>query len=281
MQASAAKKAGKQQAKSAEAALDLEWEQYQQQREDIAPWREAGVRGLREFETMARQGPPQVAPWTAPQGLDPRAFAFQAPTAADMQQDPGYQFRLAEGQKALERSAAARGNLLSGGFARGLTRYGQDVASQEYSNVYQRKMGENTMRYGRALTQNEAAYQRALEQYKMRYNVGQEAWRNTMSPWQTMAGFGQTAATNMAQMGGQYANRAGDLLTGQGAALAAGTMGGANAWSQGLSNISGIVGQGAGLANAYLGSPQRPPPPQYAPTGGSSWGNTPYDPFAY
>ncbi len=52
--------------------------------------------------------------------------------------DPGYGFRIGEGERALERSAAARGGLLSGGFGRKLTRYAQDYASNEYTNVYNR-----------------------------------------------------------------------------------------------------------------------------------------------
>jgi len=52
--------------------------------------------------------------------------------------DPGYEFRLGEGQRALERGASAAGGLLSGGFGRRMTRYAQDYASNEYSNVYNR-----------------------------------------------------------------------------------------------------------------------------------------------
>jgi len=52
--------------------------------------------------------------------------------------DPGYAFRLGEGTKALERSAAARGGLLSGGTGKALTRYGQEFGSQEFQNAYNR-----------------------------------------------------------------------------------------------------------------------------------------------
>jgi hypothetical protein len=52
--------------------------------------------------------------------------------------DPGYQFRFEEGQRALDRGAAARGGLLSGGYGRKAIRYGQGFASNEYSNVYNR-----------------------------------------------------------------------------------------------------------------------------------------------
>lgn len=47
---------------------------------------------------------------------------------------PGYQFRLDEGTRALDRSAAARGMLLSGAQNKALTRYGQGVASEEFGN---------------------------------------------------------------------------------------------------------------------------------------------------
>ena len=56
----------------------------------------------------------------------------------DITTDPGYQFRLNEGMRALESSAAARGGLLSGGFGRKAIRYGQDYASNEFSNIYNR-----------------------------------------------------------------------------------------------------------------------------------------------
>jgi hypothetical protein len=52
--------------------------------------------------------------------------------------DPGYGFRLSEGQKALDRQAAARGGLISGGALRAAQRYGQDFASNEFNNAYNR-----------------------------------------------------------------------------------------------------------------------------------------------
>jgi hypothetical protein len=55
--------------------------------------------------------------------------------------DPGYGFRLSEGQKALERQSAARGGLISGGALKAAQRYGQDFASNEFGNAYQRMAG--------------------------------------------------------------------------------------------------------------------------------------------
>ena len=96
-------------------------------------------------DMMGQQGPianpgtytPGEA-YNAPDYMAPAPFA--APTAADMGQDPGYQFRLSEGQKALERSGAARGVTNTGGNMKGLLDYGQQAASQEYGNVYNRNL---------------------------------------------------------------------------------------------------------------------------------------------
>lgn len=55
-------------------------------------------------------------------------------------EDPGYGFRMREGLKAIDRSAAARGGLISGNAMRAAQTYGQDMASQEYGNAYNRYM---------------------------------------------------------------------------------------------------------------------------------------------
>lgn len=61
-------------------------------------------------------------------------------TGTNLEMDPGYQFRQAEAQKAIERSAAARGIGQTGGTLKALTRYGQDMASQEYANAFDRSL---------------------------------------------------------------------------------------------------------------------------------------------
>jgi hypothetical protein len=93
-----AKKAGETQAAAADRAAELQQQQYEQTRADQAPYREAGYNALANLQSTA--------------GNVPAAFKFGA---GDYQADPGYAFRLAEGQKALDRQAAARGGLISGG----------------------------------------------------------------------------------------------------------------------------------------------------------------------
>lgn len=62
-------------------------------------------------------------------------------SASMLSMDPGYSFRLAEGQKTLDRQAAARGGLISGGALRAAQRYGQEMGSQEFQNAYGRMAG--------------------------------------------------------------------------------------------------------------------------------------------
>jgi hypothetical protein len=102
-------------------------------------------------------------------GQQPEAFKF---TAENFQADPGYGFRLSEGLKALERSAAARGGLLSGGTGKALTRFGQEMASQEFGNAYGRAFNEygaarqrEQEQYGRGLTAFDIARQREAQEY--------------------------------------------------------------------------------------------------------------------
>ena len=72
---------------------------------------------------------------------------FTAPDSANESNDPGFQERLATGEQALQRSAASKGTLLTGGTAKDLTQYGQDYASNEYANVYNRAANDyNTNR---------------------------------------------------------------------------------------------------------------------------------------
>lgn len=108
--ASASKSAANTQAASADRSLDLQREMFNKQLEFQQPFQEAGVNALNRMQSGNVMG----------------------------MMDPSYQFRLGEGMKALERSAAARGGLISGGALKAAQRYGQDFASNEFGNAYNR-----------------------------------------------------------------------------------------------------------------------------------------------
>ena len=208
--ARAAKSAGETQAAAADRATDLQYEQFRQTREDQAPWRAAGVNALGEMQRTA--------------GNVPAAFKFGM---GDFQADPGYAFRLSEGQKALDRSAAARGGLISGGALKAAGRYGQDMASQEYQNAYNRAFTG----YGTDVARENQLYNRQA----------------------ALAGIGQTATNLVGQAGQNYATNAGNMMTGGAAAQAAGQVGQANAITGGLGTYLNYT-QGNALLNALRGS---------------------------
>lgn len=101
------------QKKAAEDANATQLYMYNQTRADNEPWRQAGTGAL--------------------SGLVANDFM------KDWQQDPGYQFRMSEGQKSINNAAAARGMGRSGATMKALTEYGQNLASAEYNNVYNRQ----------------------------------------------------------------------------------------------------------------------------------------------
>lgn len=111
--ARASSKAASTQAAAADRATELQERMFNKQVELQEPWRQAGVNALAKLQSGD----------------------------IGMYQDPSYKFRLNEGLKALDRQAAARGGLISGGALKAAQRYGQDVASQEYGNIWNRLAG--------------------------------------------------------------------------------------------------------------------------------------------
>ena len=176
-QKSAAKKAAQVQANALKQQLAL-----------TKPYLEAGKTALTEYQ--------KLAPYQ-PFGME----QFQA--------DPGYQFRMSEGIKALERSAAARGLLSSGPTLKGITQYGQNLASSEYENAF-----------SRYLTQREAA----------------------MDPYRYLTGVGQAAAAGQAANVGTTGAALADIAAQRGNVQAAQYMGTAGA----IGNALGSVGQAVG-----------------------------------
>jgi hypothetical protein len=152
---------------AAERDLALRTRMYEEGIARQKPFYEAGVNALPSYVSGIQEGGELV-----------RGF-----TPADFTTDPGYAFRLAEGQKTLDRQAAARGGLISGGALRAAQRYGQEMGSQEFGNAYNR------------------------------FRETQGLRRNALAG---VAGYGPTAATSMNAAGQNYATGAGNIMSGQG-----------------------------------------------------------------
>ena len=163
---------------------------------------------------------------------------------SDFQADPGYAFRMSEGLKALDRQAASRGGLISGAALKASTRYGQDMASQEYGNAFNR------------------------------YQVNRS---NQINPLMELSGYGQQATNQLGQYGSQFAQSGANTMANSanaqssglynaGAARASGYIGQSNALTNALSSGLNAYGQyrnlpsstNGGMTDSYLNSPVYP-----------------------
>jgi hypothetical protein len=215
MGAEAARDAANTQARAARDAAGVQKYIYDQQRSDNEPWRQAGMTALTQMQDPGFQ----------------KTF-----TMSDFNADPGYQFRMNEGQKALERQAAAKGVSGGGATMKALARYGQDYSSGEYQKAYDRFNNDQTTRYNRLAS---------------------------------LAGVGQTANQANQSAGSSYGSNVADLMTGAANAQAAGTVGQANA-------ISNALGTGMNTwMNYQMMNRMKPTPGWNGQTGsGTSMGAT-------
>lgn len=187
-----AQSAANTQADAANHAAQAQLDMFNKNVELQEPWRQAGIGALGQLTQGTGSG-----------GDYMRDF-----TAADFQQDPGYQFRMQQGQKGLEASAAARGGLLSGGAGKDLVEYGQNFASGEYQNAYNR------------------------------FNADRDRRFNRLS---SIAGLGQTATRDVTNQGANAANAIGEFGTQAANANAAGQIGQANAINQSIGTLGNLL----------------------------------------
>lgn len=205
--AGAARDAANTQANAQAQANQLMYAQYLQQRADLAPFTNAGLGAQNKLLTyLGLPGGTQGADY----GKYAKDFGM-----TDFTTDPGYAFRLSEGQKALDRSAAARGGLISGGALKAAERFGQDLGSQEYQSAFNR------------------------------YQTNRA---NQLAPLSSLTGSGQASAAGQAAAAGNYGAAAGAGLTNIGAAQAAGGTGTANALAGGVGQYLNYAGQQDQLA---------------------------------
>lgn len=181
---------------------------------NMAPGAGPGVSGVGLYPAQAQQVNAQFPTGTP---------YFHDFGMADFEQDPGYQFRLSEGMKAIQASAAAKGGLLSGRTLKDIGRFSQNTASDEFLQAYNR------------------------------FNLNRQ---NTFNRYASLAGIGQQASTTTAQLGQNAATQAGQDLVAGGQAQASGQIGAANARASGYVGQANAFGQGmtnlGSIGQSYL-----------------------------
>lgn len=201
-QTAATEKAIDAQTSAAEKGIAAQERMFERQVALQEPFRQVGVNALPELVAASK---------------------YEPFTAEKFQADPGYAFRLREGLRALDRSAAARGGLLSGNQLRGVTEYGQNLASQEYTNAFNRYQAERAAR---------------LQPLQSLAGMSQSS-ANTLTGAAGQLGAGTAAAYGQLGAGtasayGQLGQNIGANLIGAGNARASGYMGTANAFTSGV-----------------------------------------------
>ena len=205
-QARASRRAADAQVRATEEASRIQREMFDRQVQLQEPFRQGGLAGQnRLLELLGIGGNAQAGDY----GRDARDFGMN-----DFEVDPGYGFRLAEGNKALERSAAARGMMLSGKMLKGAQRYGQDMASNEYQNAYNRFQTNRSSR---------------------------------LNPLMGLAGAGQGATNVLSGAAGQLGSQLGENAMGAGNARASGYIGSANAYTNAVNQMYNTAAQAFGM----------------------------------
>lgn len=122
----------------------------------------------------------------------------------DLQSEPGYQFRLDEGIRAINNMAANRGSLDSGETLKALMKFGQDYAGNEYQNAFNRDAANKERKF------------------------------NMLSG---VSGTGQVTATNLGQFGQNTAGQIAENYLGAGNARAAGQVARGAGWANTLNDV--------------------------------------------
>lgn len=215
LQANAAQKAADVQSAAAQGATQLQGQIFNTINQQQAPYRTAGYQTLNTINSMlpgayvkydASGNPIGTGEGTGylTHQFSPEDFAAGI--------DPGYAFRLQQGQMANQRAANVGGGALSGNTLAGLQAYTQGQASQEYGNAFNR------------------------------YQAQRQNIFNTLS---NIAGIGQSGQTQANQAATNYGSNVANLGVGSAAAQAAGLTGSTAA----LSNAAGNVANTYMLAN--------------------------------
>jgi hypothetical protein len=208
----------------------LQREQYLKQLELNEPFRQAGLTGQNMLLAQLQGGPYASAKFGGVEGYDP-ASAMRNFGAGDFQADPGYAFRLSEGLKGMNATAAARGGLLSGNALRAGQEYGQQLGSQEYQNAFNRYQANRALQ---------------AQEYGNAFNRFQTERTNTLAPLQSLAGVGQSATQQAQQAAQNYATGASGALGNYGNAAASNIIGQGNARASGYAGIANQLSSGVG-----------------------------------
>lgn len=220
--ADASRKAANTQADAANNASRLRWDQYQQTRSDLSPWMQGGNVALKDLNYLMGMGPQHIPNAPGSYGQLTQPFGLE-----QFHQSPSYQFNLQQGQQAIDKASAARGNFYAPQTLQDMAKFSQGLAGNDFNNAFNQ------------------------------YNTSQN---ELFARFNQLSGAGQNAAAQLGGYGGAAAAGVGNNLMDAGNAQAAGTMGQANAIAGGMGGA-----YNAYLLQQILARNQQPTYPSEAP----------------
>lgn len=183
---------------------------YRDMNTNLEPYREVGKHALLSLEALTNdRGNPLTSPLTSP-----LSTTF-APTQAQLEQTPGYQFVLSQGRNAVSNQLAASGLAGSGAAGKAQTNYAEGLAGTTFQQQFQNWLTQQNLN----LSQRQQIY-------------------NMLGGLSTT---GQNASTMTGSLGIQSGAQIGNSITGAAAAGAGGIVGSANALNAGISGTSGAA----------------------------------------
>lgn len=281
--AGAASSAASTQAAAAQTAAQAQLAMFQEQEQNLQPFMTGGQSGLNSLLSMMGLNTGQAAQGgfgssqfgsnvtlpggnpipggnAIPNAAVPKAIPFQ-PTMAQLEQTPGYQFTLQQGELATQNQFGSQGLGLSGAAMKGGAQYAAGLASTTYQqqfNNYQTQYENQIQQFSNTVGLGQTQFSDLLNQQQTGFadsmQEQQQAFSDTLQQRQQqynmlggLTNLGESASAMTANMGMQAQTQANNYLTSGAAASAAGTIGAAN------SAIGGINGLGGAIQNyAYM-----------------------------
>lgn len=206
-------------------------EMYDESKTRFEPYRQAGLTSLNQYQDLPvyQSSYDKFSNVESPYRQSSGQF-----TMADFQKDPGYKFRLDEGMRAIERANNARGRTGSGASMKDLIKYGQDYASNEYQNAYNRFNQDYNN-----------AYNRYNQDFATSYGVNTDNYNRNLNKLSNLMNLGYGAETTLAGQGMNVANIMGQNQIGYGNAAATAEL-------HRNDDLKNLWGQGATLGTMAL-----------------------------
>ncbi|WP_152536737.1 hypothetical protein [Tolumonas lignilytica] len=219
-----AQSAAQTQSDAATAAANATMSMYNQNRQDLSPYRTLGQNSINPLLSAMGYNTDSSGNITGTNSNNilQQKFSFDG---SNLSNNPGYQFNLQQGLNGVNASAAARGLGVSGANIKGAESYAEGLSNQYYNDYY--------------------------NQAKNTFDTNYNSAANNVNRLYNLVNMGQNSSAQTAQLGSNAQSTANNYLTSGAAATAAGTVGSTNSLTSAINNAVNYGNQANQVNNAY------------------------------